>query len=140
MLSSMPTASSMSTDHDTGARKILCYRIATAEVELQQPSEERHMKSIALSILFATLAAMSPAATPIPHQDTLRADVNVVSLYFTVRDKREHLVTDLTKDAFKVFEDGKPQQISFFAHHSDVPMNVGVLLDTSTAMARTLGL
>ena len=49
-------------------------------------------------------------------------------------------MTDLTKDAFRVFEDGKPQEITFFAHHSDVPMNVGVLLDTSTAMARTLGL
>jgi VWFA-related protein len=57
-----------------------------------------------------------------------------------VRDKRERLVTDLAKDAFKVFEDGRQQDISFFAHHTDVPMNVGVLLDTSTALTRTLGL
>jgi len=120
--------------------KIHGYRIAAAHVELRQSSEEQHMKSIPLAILFVTLAAMSPAAARIPQQDTLRADVNVVSIYFTVQDKREHLVTDLPKDVFKVFEDGKPQQISFFAHHSDVPMNVGVLLDTSTAMARTLGL
>jgi hypothetical protein len=98
------------------------------------------MKSVVFPVLSATLVAFLPAAAPIPQQDALRADVNVVSLYFTVRDKRERLVTDLTRDAFKVFEDGRPQQISFFAHHSDVPMNVGVLLDTSTAMARTLGL
>ena len=62
------------------------------------------MKSIVFPVLSATLAALLPAAAPVPQQDALRADVNVVSLYFTVRDKRERLVTDLTKDAFKVFE------------------------------------
>src|SRR5215470_17485790 len=104
------------------------------------------MKVGVFSVLFVAVASLLPASIPTPQssaasaQQTLRAEVNVVSLYFTVRDKRERLVTNLTKEAFKVFEDGKPQQISFFAHHSDVPMNVGVLLDTSTAMARTLGL
>jgi len=98
------------------------------------------MKSMVFPILFASLAVIFPAAAPIPRQDTLREDVNLVSIYFTVRDKRERPVTDLTKDAFKVREDGKPQQISYFAQHSDVPMNVGVLLDTSTAMDRTLRL
>ncbi|HEY2382266.1 MAG TPA: VWA domain-containing protein [Terriglobia bacterium] len=98
------------------------------------------MKSIVFPILLASLAAMVPAAAPVPQRDTVRADVNVVSIYFTVRDKRERLVTGLTKDAFKVVENGKPQQISFFADHNDLPMNVGVLLDTSTVMARTLGL
>ena len=98
------------------------------------------MKSIAFAILFAIVSVVTPAAVPLRQQDTLRENVNVVSIYFTVRDKRERLVNDLTQDSFKVSEDGKPQQISFFARHTDVPMNVGVLLDTSTAMARTLGL
>ncbi len=103
------------------------------------------MKLGMLPVVFTAIAAVLPASIPLPQnstgtRQTLRAEVNVVSLYFTVRDKRERLVTDLTKDAFRVFEDGKPQEITFFAHHSDVPMNVGVLLDTSTAMARTLGL
>jgi VWFA-related protein len=117
-----------------------CFPIGTACVEIRQFSEERDMKSIVFLILFASLAVISPSAVPIPQQGTLRENVNLVSIYFTVRDKRERPVTDLTKEAFKVFEDGQPQQISFFALHSDVPMNVGVLLDTSTAMARTLGL
>lgn len=98
------------------------------------------MKSIVFCVLLASLAAMFPAAARTSQRDTVRADVNVVSIYFTVRDKRERVLTNLTQDAFKVVEDGKPQQISFFANHSDVPMNVGVLLDTSTVMARTLGL
>jgi VWFA-related protein len=103
------------------------------------------MRSIALPLLFVSIFAVSLGAIverkSIFSQDTnLRADVNVVSIYFTVRDKRERLVTDLGKDAFKVFEDGRQQEIGFFARHSDLPMNVGVLLDTSTSLARTLGL
>ena len=73
-------------------------------------------------------------------QSTLKTDVDLVSMYFTVRDSKGGLVTNLEKDAFKVFEDGQPQTISFFARHSDVPMNVGVLLDVSTSLSRTLGL
>src|SRR6516162_9474610 len=130
-------AITISCDHHRRAFAISFWNGASNSGSLQQ---EEHMKSIVFPILAAILAALFPAAALIPQQDTLRTDVNVVSLYFTVRDRRERLVTDLQKDAFKVIEDGKPQQVLFFAHHSDVPMNVGVLLDTSTAMARTLGL
>jgi len=106
---------------------------------------EPNMRSIAGPLLITTFVGISLGAivqrnSVFAQQDTLRADVNVVSTYFTVRDNKERLVTDLGKEAFKVFEDGRQQDISFFAHHSDVPMNVGVLLDTSTSLARTLGL
>lgn len=94
------------------------------------------MKTIALALLAAAGAGVFLG---VPQSD-LRTDVNLVSMYFTVRDQRERFVTDLPQEAFKVLEDGRPQEISFFAHHSDVPMNVGVLLDTSTGLARTLGL
>src|SRR5580765_3567400 len=63
-------------------------------------------------------------------QQTLKTDVNLVSVYFTVRDNKGKLVTTLTQDAFKVTEDGRSQTITHFAQHSDVPLNVGVLLDT----------
>jgi VWFA-related protein len=103
------------------------------------------MKSMTLCLLVVVLAgsvsgAVAQRGNPSDQEPGLRADVNLVSLYFTVRDKRDRLVTDLTKDAFKVLEDGRQQEVSFFAHHSDVPMNVGVLLDTSTSLERTLGL
>jgi VWFA-related protein len=98
------------------------------------------LKSIVFLVLLASLAAMFPAAARTSQRDTVRADVNVVSIYFTVRDKRERVVNGLKQDAFQVVEDGRPQQISYFADHSDVPMNVGVLLDTSTVMASMLGL
>jgi VWFA-related protein len=103
------------------------------------------MKSIALTVLLAAVAGISLVAvsqntSSTPKQGSLRADVNLVSVYFTVRDKKDRLVTDLEKGAFKVLEDGRQQDVTFFAHHSDVPMNVGVLLDTSTSLSRTLGL
>jgi VWFA-related protein len=103
------------------------------------------MRSAVVPLLFAIVAglcigALTERSVIATQRDTLRADVDLVSIYFTVRDKRERLVTDLPKETFKVAEDGQRQEISFFAHHSDVPMNVGVLLDTSTSLARTLGL
>ena len=67
-------------------------------------------------------------------------DVDVVSIYFTVRNSKGQLVTDLQKEAFKVFENGQQQTISYFARHTDVPTTLGVLLDVSTSLSRTLGL
>ena len=68
-------------------------------------------------------------------QDVIRRDVDVVSVYFTVRDDKKHLASDLPQEKFAVSEDGRPQAIKFFAHHSDVVLNVGVLLDTGTNMS-----
>jgi Ca-activated chloride channel homolog len=67
------------------------------------------------------------------------SQVDLVSVYFTVRDDKKRLIDDLGQDSFSVSEDGQPQAIKFFAHHSDVVLNVGVLLDTGTRMAWILG-
>ena len=72
-------------------------------------------------------------------EGTYRGDVDLVSVYFTVRDDKKHLVSDLPQERFSVVEDGQPQAIKFFAHHSDVVLNIGVLLDTGTNMASLLG-
>ena len=72
-------------------------------------------------------------------EDVIRRRVDLVSVYFTVRDNKKHLVSDLSQDQFSVPEDGRSQAIEFFAHHSDVVLNVGVLLDTGTNMSSILG-
>jgi len=64
-----------------------------------------------------------------------QSQVDLVSVYFTVRDDKKRLVSDLAQESFSVSEDGQPQAIKFFAHHSDVILNVGVLLDTGTNMS-----
>jgi VWFA-related protein len=68
-----------------------------------------------------------------------QSQVDLVSVYFTVRDDKKRLVSDLSQDSFSVTEDGRPEAIKFFAHHSDVVLNVGVLLDTGTRMSWILG-
>jgi VWFA-related protein len=62
---------------------------------------------------------------------TIRSDVNLVSVSFTVRDARGDLVDNLTKDDFEVFEDAVPQKIAFFARSVDVPLTLGLIVDAS---------
>jgi VWFA-related protein len=79
--------------------------------------------------------AQEKAGDKSSQQEVIRRDVDVVSVYFTVRDDKNRLANDLPQDKFSVSEDGRPQAIKFFAHHSDVVLNVGVLLDTGTNMS-----
>jgi VWFA-related protein len=72
-------------------------------------------------------------------QENVIKSVDLVSVYFTVRDNKKQLDSQLDQREFRVLEDGKEQRIKFFAHHSDVVLNVGVLLDTGTSMAWILG-
>src|SRR5215472_14515115 len=84
-------------------------------------------------------SVFSPApAQQTAQEPTLKSDVNLVSVYFTVRDSHNRLLDDLDQQQFQVREDGRPQTIKFFSHHSDVPLNVGVLLDTGTSTPSTL--
>jgi VWFA-related protein len=72
-------------------------------------------------------------------EGVVRRDVDLVSIYFTVRDNNKHLANDLPQDKFSVSEDGHPQTVKFFAHHSDVLLSLGILLDTGTNMSWILG-
>jgi VWFA-related protein len=80
-------------------------------------------------------AQENASADRIDQQNVIRRNVDVVSVYLTVRDDKKRLASDLPEDKFTVSEDGRPQAIKFFAHHSDVVLNVGVLLDTGTNMS-----
>jgi VWFA-related protein len=72
-------------------------------------------------------------------QGKYESKVDLVSVYFTVRDSKKRLVSDLEQDQFHVTEGGQAQAIKFFAHHSDVVLDLGVLLDTGTNMSWILG-
>jgi Ca-activated chloride channel homolog len=64
---------------------------------------------------------------------TLKRTVDEVVLNVTVLDEAGHLVTDLKKDDFKIFEDGTPQTIASF-QHQDIPVSMGILVDNSGSM------
>jgi Ca-activated chloride channel homolog len=62
-----------------------------------------------------------------------RKDVDEVLLHASVIDDKQHMVTTLDRNAFTVFEDGKPQNIISF-HHEDIPVSIGILIDNSGSM------
>jgi VWFA-related protein len=69
---------------------------------------------------------------------TFQANVNVVNLYFNVKDKHGLLIPHLTKDDFTVAEDGKPQTIKFFSADTSQPLTLGILIDSSASQTRVL--
>jgi hypothetical protein len=62
-----------------------------------------------------------------------RKDVDEVLLHASVIDDHQHIVTNLDRGAFSVFEDGKPQNIISF-HHEDIPVSIGIIIDNSGSM------
>jgi len=66
------------------------------------------------------------------------AEVKVVSLLATVRDKHGHILNDLSKDDFALQEDGRPQVIKYFAQETDLPLKLGLLVDTSGSVLSVL--
>jgi VWFA-related protein len=69
---------------------------------------------------------------------TIKVPVNLVNVLFTVTDKKNRLVLDLTKDDVRVFEDKKPQQVKFFSRETDLPLRIGILIDTSNSIRERL--
>lgn len=80
-------------------------------------------------------SSAAPAANPPASQTapvtTMSVEAKVVNLPVTVRDKKGKIVTNLTKDDFDLQEDGKPQPIRYFSQETNLPLTVGLLVDTS---------
>src|SRR5208283_586736 len=72
--------------------------------------------------------------------ETLKVNVEVVQLFFNVKDKHGALIPNLNKSDFDIFEDGKPQTIKYFKAESDLPLTLGILIDTSGSQQRVLGM
>jgi VWFA-related protein len=88
-------------------------------------------------ILISVLVLSIPAALLLAQDDkditTLKVEVNLVNILFNVRDKKGGLVGSLNKDDFKVFEDGKEQEIKYFNRETDLPLTIGLLIDVSAS-------
>jgi VWFA-related protein len=70
---------------------------------------------------------------------TFSSNVKVVNVLATVRDKQGQIVRGLTKDDFSIQEDGRPQVVRYFAQQSDLPLIIGLLIDTSGSERRMIG-
>src|SRR5208282_2046523 len=89
----------------------------------------------------------NPAAPPAPPPATAQGQekpqqsgttfithVNLVDVLFTVLDRRNKLVPTLEKQDFKIFDDNMPQDIRYFSRQSDLPLRIGMLMDTSNSI------
>ena len=65
--------------------------------------------------------------------------VNLIELYTTVTDKNGLLIRGLEKEEFKIWEDGRPQEIAKFELVEDLPLTLGITIDTSGSMFESLG-
>ncbi|HWO27856.1 MAG TPA: VWA domain-containing protein [Candidatus Acidoferrum sp.] len=87
--------------------------------------------------------AQNPADSQKPDDDqgpagTVKVNVNVVGLFFNVKDKHGALIPNLAKNDFQVFEDGTPQTIKYFAAESNLPLTLGILIDSSGSQRNVL--
>jgi Ca-activated chloride channel homolog len=78
----------------------------------------------------------APATPPAGAQQppTFTREVNLVDVLLTVLDRRNKLVPELEKGDFKVSDDNVQQQVRFFSRQSDLPLRIGMLLDTSNSI------
>src|SRR5580765_6245590 len=105
--------------------------------------------AVAMAILVASIFAGRASAQQLPslagtpdqtdsqndEQDqsvsTLKVNVNVVQLFFNVKDKRGALIPNLTKDDFEIKEDSTPQTIKYFTAETNLPLTLGIMIDAS---------
>jgi VWFA-related protein len=94
----------------------------------------------ALLYLLPVLAQQQsqPTAKQQDQTPTFRKNVNVVNVFFTVKDKHGALVPNLTRDEFEVREDGKPETIKYFSAETNLPLTLGILIDSSGSMQNML--
>jgi Ca-activated chloride channel family protein len=97
---------------------------------------------LAITLVFgaATDRAQQPSAPQAPQQPDnnpqtrIIQTVNLVDVLFTVLNRRNKLVPDLEKDDFKISDDKIPQAIRYFSKQTDLPLRIGLLMDTSNSI------
>src|SRR5580658_4718131 len=93
------------------------------------PHSRRHFVITAASLVLKGARAQDA---------TFSSDVQVVNLLATVRNKNHEILRDLTKDDFQILENGRPQNIRYFTRESDLPLTIGILVDTSMSQVKVL--
>ncbi|MEO8130436.1 MAG: VWA domain-containing protein, partial [Bryobacteraceae bacterium] len=82
---------------------------------------------------------VAPAIFLLAQEDkVLKVDVDVVNLFFTVREKKGGLIGNLNKEDFGISEDGKQQTIKYFTRENDLPLTIGLLVDVSGSQANLI--
>jgi VWFA-related protein len=84
-------------------------------------------------------AQASQAQQPPQSPSKISSETKLVTVYATVRDKKEKIIANLNKEDFALDEDGRPQTIGHFVRDTDVPLTLGLLVDTSYSQRGVIG-
>jgi VWFA-related protein len=117
-------------------------------------AKRRILAMVAMGALFLPFTIVQSAAgqqTSAPDQkpaqksddsqqptETLKVNVNIVQLFFNVKDKHGALIPNLTKDDFEIYEDGQQQTLKYFTAETNLPLTIGMLIDSSGSQLRVL--
>jgi VWFA-related protein len=71
---------------------------------------------------------------------TLKARSELVQLFFNVKDKKGGLIASLTKEEFEILDNKQPQTIKYFTASSNLPLTLGIMIDTSLSQQNVLGM
>ncbi len=94
------------------------------------------LAALAIALLLSSASLRSQQQPQL--QAPISVEVKVVNVLATVRDKHGAIVPNLGKDDFALEEDGRPQMITYFARETDLPLSLGLLVDTSESQRRVL--
>ena len=97
-----------------------------------------YFRTIGAALVVLAAGSGFAQQTPVIKSDEdptrITVEVTNVNMLFTVMDKKGRFVTNLTKDDFELIENKKPQNIQRFSAETDLPLRLGILIDTSNSV------
>ena len=96
------------------------------------------LRLVVLGMAIGSSQAQNDGQDQDQSMETFKVNVNVVQLFFNVKDKHGALIPSLARNDFEVYEDGKPQTVKYFTAESNLPLTLGMLIDSSGSQQRVL--
>lgn len=113
---------------------------AKSKTKIQPPEARKNYYGLHLPalLLFGAVLLLADLHAQSQQDTLITLNVNAVNMLATVRDKHGNIISNLTKADFALEQDGKSQVIAYFAKESDLPLTLGLLVDTSLSQRRVL--
>jgi VWFA-related protein len=93
---------------------------------------------LVLGALVATPQGRQQQPEAIDPDSVIKVDVDLVNVLCTVRGKNGALIPNLEQKDFRLFEEGKEQEIKYFTRETDLPLTLGLLVDVSKSQERLI--
>jgi VWFA-related protein len=150
----MRKGSKTTLDYDSGARRfngitfatlaLLVFAISLEDIswgqdqQQSQPPQQQSPPPQKPSTPPVAPPSQPQQQTPHQSQSKISTEVKLVTVYAAVRDKHGKIIPNLNQSDFALQEDARPQTIKYFARESDLPLTLGLLVDTSLSQRRVL--